>query len=104
MRGTRGESVEPPNRYTVGKLTSMRCEADAGGWLTRTDQVEVHWSGCKDDESGVGECGGHKAPPSPELMQIMHRRRRVTQAWLVDRIRGEIFLSLLHVLGVLQWR
>ena len=55
MRGTRGESVEPPNRYTVGKLTSMRCEADAGGWLTRTDQVEVHWSGCKDDESGVGE-------------------------------------------------
>ena len=56
------------------------------------------------DESGVGECGGHKAPPSPELMQIMHRRRRVTQAWLVDRIRGEIFLSLLHVLGVLQWR
>jgi hypothetical protein len=55
------------------------------------------------DEAGIAQCGGRNRSEAGGPRYRL-KMRKVSEAWRVDRLRHELFLHVLHALGVVQWR
>jgi len=57
------------------------------------------------DEAGVGHCGGHNRSDEWDGGPgYLWQKRNILHQWRKDRLRQELFLHLMHSLGIVQWR